>query len=112
MSINRAAMAHRKTLSVLEAEALGASPTDDFGSLKLVWECTDVDSCGSCKRYDCDLIDGFHITANGSRSWLITNDRGMYLTGYSMRPRCFRSARAAAKYVEDVLAVLMMQDGG
>lgn len=98
MPINWKAMERRKARDGEIAAALGTPPHDPYGSLKLRWVCTDVDSHGTVMRYEAEETEW---EASGSNTSWYAAYRGMYARGVGNRHRRFHSARAACKFIED-----------
>lgn len=98
MPINWTAMQRRKARDGEIAAALGTKPHDPYGSLKLGWVATDVDSHGTIMRYEADETEWY--VSGSNTSWYAVF-RGNYERGVGRRHRRFHSARAACKYIED-----------
>lgn len=98
LAVYRAAWVRRKARDGAVADVLGTAPADEFSSLKLKWECFDCDSDGVPTRYESD--DTLWYASGGARTWHATLN-GNYARGVGNRPRNFKSARAACKWIED-----------
>lgn len=99
MPIHREALARRKARDGAIAAILGTPPSDEFGSLRLKWECTDYDQgTGNATRFESDPTEW--CASGGGVSWYASLN-GMYERGIGGRHRRFKSARAACKFIED-----------
>jgi hypothetical protein len=98
LAVHREAWTRRKARDGAAANVLGTPPADEFGSLKLKWECFDHYHDGSPSRYESD--DTVWYVSGGSRTWYAALV-GAYAKGKGGRTRVFKSARAACKFIED-----------
>jgi hypothetical protein len=100
MTIDRGRLERRKERDPHNTQLLGSPPYDEFRSLRLVWECTDVHSDGSPCQFESDAVAEWCVVRHG-KSWAVRAKNDGLEKSRTEGTRVFRSPPAAAKWIED-----------